>query len=281
MTCEIHNASPNGSPTSPSTSGWSRVISSSTVRCNAEATVFARNAVVGWGSTKLALPHTVRLSSTTFDTEEDHAASITVTLHWSDESGKAWMRIGPGRAQRCKPKISPIERLGERREVARGAAPSAVTTQSSSQDVERGARRAPTNIAVVSEPETEQSAVVDSVSQADIHDVLVQEEAIRDRGWQVVRVHGDDVLETMQRRDLIRKCEPASYLPLVDSIEEMAVMDQKARPNPPFDTDLRNEDVKAEHLHVVDALALPASIEIEKVGPFSDDPISRLPTRSS
>lgn len=107
MTCEVHNASPNG-------------IADIAVRVKmesghlelngeviTEATAFARNAVVGRGSTKLALPHTVRLSSTTFDIEEDHASSITATLYWSDESGKTWMRIGPGRAKRSKLKEQP------------------------------------------------------------------------------------------------------------------------------------------------------------------------------
>ena len=107
MTCEVHNASPNGiadiAVHVKLESGHLELHD----EVNTEATAFAHAAVAGRSSTKVALPHTVRLSPTILDTDEDHASSITATLYWSDESGKTWIRIGPGRAKRCKPKEQP------------------------------------------------------------------------------------------------------------------------------------------------------------------------------
>ena len=71
----------------------------------------------------------------------------------------------------------------------------------------------------------------------------------------VVFVHSDDVLEPEFFRCLGSDFEGADNLTAVHSVEEVAVVDEKAGPGATLGAQAHEHHVEAEDLHVLDALA--------------------------
>ena len=88
-----------------------------------------------------------------------------------------------------------------------------------------------------------------------------------------IGIHGDDVLKTASFSSFCTKLERLGHLPLVNAIKEMAVVDKEFWPTPMSGTDLGQHQVKAENLHIGNALAaLPGNVnfELRPVGRISD-----------
>src|SRR5437588_4223355 len=97
------------------------------------------------------------------------------------------------------------------------------------------------------------------------------EAALESLAWQCVRIHRDDILEARGVGPLGTELKRLGDLTLIDAVKQMAVVDQEAGAGSLLAADLGEHQVKAEDLHVGDALAaLSVDVDVEQrtVGRF-------------
>ena len=85
--------------------------------------------------------------------------------------------------------------------------------------------------------------------------MVIEIEAIDGFFKGVVFIHRHDVLKTKFLRNLRTQAQGADHLPAVNTVEQVAVMDQEAGSYLPLVAQAHKHHVEAEDLHVLDALA--------------------------
>ena len=119
-----------------------------------------------------------------------------------------------------------------------------------------------------SETEAKQPAVFLGISQDRREHVVPKVETGDGLLERIVFIHRDDVLKAQLRGGFRADFQRAYQLPAINTVEEMAVVDQDSWPQTAAGTQTHQHHVEAENLHVLDALAAGALHRKLKYGPI-------------